>query len=211
MNHWRTAAAVGAALGLVAAACTPTTGVGGAEEASPSASAQETADGVVGPLCPMLPSGDEPGNPTFLQELPPGEALTWIPVATNFEAAVRAAELDLGGELTILVPSDDTFDAAFSEDTIDELLLERTDDLRALLEAHIVTDALSLAELAEHGSVTTTAGTSVAVTGSGANLRLDEDATVLCGDYRASGARIHVIDAVLGPLPEPAADEEDAH
>lgn len=211
MNHWRTAAAVGAALGLVAAACTPSTGVRGAEDASPSSFPQVSAEGVVGPLCPMLPSGEEPGNPTFLQDLPPGEALTWIPVATNFEAAVRAAELELGGGLTILAPSDDTFDATFSEDTIDELLLERTDDLRALLEAHIVTDALSLAELAERGSVTTTAGTTVAVSRSGANLVLDEDATVLCGDYRARGTRIHVIDAVLGPLPEPAAVEEDAH
>ena len=46
---------------------------------------------VTGPLCDLLPSGDDPGAPETLTDETADVALTWIPVVTTFEAAVRAA------------------------------------------------------------------------------------------------------------------------
>ena len=61
------------------------------------------------------------------------------------------------------------------------------------------------------GTVTTLAGTTLAVTAAGSGARLADRAETICADYRAAGARIHVIDKVLGNLPETAHEEDHAH
>jgi uncharacterized surface protein with fasciclin (FAS1) repeats len=166
---------------------------------------------VAGPLCDQLPSGDQPGNPAFLRSQAADVALTWIPVIENFEAATRAAGLkadlhDADG-VTILAPTDDAYTARFTQDTIDDLLLNRQDELRDLLEAHIVDEALSLEQMRTAGSVTTRSGDTLAVTAAGTNLRIDDRAETVCADYQVANARIHVIDNVLGELPDPAPSE----
>ena len=160
-----------------------------------------TPPSVVGPLCDLLPSGDDPGAPATLADEPADVALTWIPVVTTFEAAVRAA--GLGGYLhkadgvTILAPTDAAFAAAFDRQTLDDLLLSRQTELRALLEAHIVDGRLSLADLRDAGSVTTLAGDELTVAPVGAMARFGDRATTVCADYDVANARIHVIDRVL--------------
>ena len=130
-------------------------------------------------------------------------ALTWIPVVTTFEAAARAsglvAELRDADAVTILAPTDDAFTAAFSRQRLDDLLLGRRSGLRELLEAHVVEGAHSLSELLEAGSVTTLAGDTLTVTRAGRMARFDDRAETVCADYAVANARIHVIDAVLGP------------
>jgi hypothetical protein len=118
-------------------------GCGGSDDEAPQP-APTPAAVVQGPLCDLLPSGDDPGAPATLPGEPAGVVLTWIPVITTFEAAVRAARMgpELDG-VTILAPTDDAFNRAFS------------------------------------------------------CARLDDRARTVCADYRASNARIHVIDGVL--------------
>ena len=156
---------------------------------------------VAGPLCDALPSGDDPGAPETLTDEPADVALTWIPVVTTFEAAVRASGLadDLRNAdgVTILAPTDDAFAAAFDRQRLDDLLLTRQSELRALLEAHIVEQSLSLASLREAGRVTTRAGNTLTVARAGAMARFDGRATTVCADYDVANARIHVIDGVL--------------
>jgi uncharacterized surface protein with fasciclin (FAS1) repeats len=167
--------------------------------ATTSAAAQ--AGTVVGPLCDLLPSGDDPGAPASLRDEPADVALQWIPVVTTFEAAVRAS--GLAGYLhrvdgvTILAPTDDAFTAAFDRQTLDDLLLSRHRELRALLRAHIVEGELSLAALQDAGSVTTVAGEELTVARAGAMARFGDRATTVCADYDVANARIHVIDGVL--------------
>ncbi|GGM29054.1 MULTISPECIES: fasciclin domain-containing protein [Micromonospora] len=177
--------------------------------------AQTVPVAVAGPLCDALPSGTEPGNPNSLAGQTPDQALTWIPVLTTFEAAVRAtglaAELAPAGGVTILAPTDDAFRAKFSTDNVDELLLKKTDTLRDLLREHVVTGAHSAAELATAGTVTTLTGSTLTVTAAGAGARVADRAETVCADYRAAGARIHVVDAVLGNLPDTAHEEEHHH
>lgn len=157
--------------------------------------------GVVGPLCGALPSGDDPGAPETLRDDPANVALTWIPVVTTFEAAVRASGLDddlrEADGITILAPTDDAFAAAFDRQRLDDLLLTRQGELRALLETHIIEGRVSLAALREAGRVNTLAGETLAVTPKGAMARFGERATTVCADYDVANARIHVIDGVL--------------
>jgi uncharacterized surface protein with fasciclin (FAS1) repeats len=156
---------------------------------------------VIGPLCSVLPSGDDPGAPASLTDEPADVVLRWIPVLTTFEAAVRAS--GLAGYLrkadgvTILAPTDDAFAAAFDRQTLDDLLLWRQRELRALLEAHIIDGSLSLAALRDADSVTTLAGDTLTVAPVGAMAQFDDVATTVCADYDATNARIHVIDGVL--------------
>ena len=156
---------------------------------------------VTGPLCGVLPSGDEPGAPRSLTSEPADVALQWIPVLTTFEAAVRASGLaaDLHGadDVTILAPTDDAFNAAYDRQTLDDLLLSRQGELRAILERHIVDGSLSLAALRDAGRVVARAGNALTVKPAGAMARLGDRATTVCADYDVANARIHVIDAVL--------------
>jgi uncharacterized surface protein with fasciclin (FAS1) repeats len=156
---------------------------------------------LTGPLCDLLPAGDDPGAPATLTDDRADVALQWIPVVTTFEAAVRAAGLasNLGRAdgITILAPTDDAFTAAFDRQTLDRLLLSRRRQLQALLEAHIVEGRHSLADLRDAGSVTTLGGDTLTVTRADGMVRFDDRAETVCADYQASNARIHVIDRVL--------------
>jgi len=186
-------------LAIAAAGCAG----GGDDPPEQAAPARETpkAAGVTGPLCDALPAGDDPGAPALLTDEPADVALTWIPVVTTFEAAVRAS--GLAGYLrsadgvTILAPTDDAFAAAFDRQTLDDLLLSRQRELRTLLEAHIVDGELSLAALREAGTVTTIAGDELSVAPAGAMARMGDEATTVCADYDVANARIHVIDDVI--------------
>ncbi len=170
----------------------------------PTTRARETprAGVVIGPLCDLLPSGDDPGAPALLRDEPADVALQWIPVVTTFEAAVRASGLagylHRAGGVTILAPTDAAFAAAFDRQTLDDLLLSRQSELRDILEAHIVDGSLSLADLRDAGSVTTVAGDELTVAPAGAMARFGDRATTVCADYDVANARIHVIDRVLG-------------
>jgi uncharacterized surface protein with fasciclin (FAS1) repeats len=188
---------------LVVATATVSSSACGDDSPEPIAATETTrAELVVGPLCDLLPSGDDPGAPATLTDEPADVALTWIPVVTTFEAAVRAAGLagylHRAGGVTILAPTDAAFAAAFDRQTLDDLLLSRQSELRALLEAHIVEGSLSLADLRNAGSVTTLAGDELTVAPAGAMARFGGRATTVCADYDVANARIHVIDGVLG-------------
>jgi uncharacterized surface protein with fasciclin (FAS1) repeats len=156
---------------------------------------------VTGPLCDLLPSGDDPGAPETLTDETADVALQWIPVVTTFESAVRAAGLadDLRSDdgITILAPTDDAFAAAFDRQKLDDLLLSRHGELRALLKAHLIDGSLSLADLRDADSVTTLAGDKLTVAPAGAMARFDGRATTVCADYDVANGRIHVIGGVL--------------
>jgi uncharacterized surface protein with fasciclin (FAS1) repeats len=175
------------------------TGCSGGDDDTPERAPSTSI--VAGPLCDLLPSGDDPGAPETLTDEPADVALTWIPVVTTFEAAVRAAgladDLRRAKGITILAPTDDAFAAAFDRQRLDNLLLSRRRELRALLEAHIIDGSLSLADLREAGSVSTRAGEKLTVAPAGAMARFDDRATTVCADYAVANGRIHVIGGVL--------------
>jgi hypothetical protein len=164
-------------------------GCGGSSEEEPPPGT------VSGPLCQALPSGDDPGAPQTLVDEPAAVVLTWIPVATTFEAAVRRSGIDLR-DVTILAPTDDAFTAAFDRQKLDEILLSPAES-RELVEQHVLEGSRSLAELRDAGEATTLAGEELEIAQAGAMARFGDRATTVCADYAAAGARIHVVDGVL--------------
>ena len=188
---------------LVAAIAAASCSGSGDDTPERAARGREAPDAVmvIGPLCDLLPSGDDPGAPASLTDEPADVALQWIPVVTTFEAAVRASGLagylHRADRVTILAPTDDAFAAAFDRQRLDDLLLSRQRELRALLEAHIIDGSLSLSALREAGRVTTLAGDTLTVAPAGAMARFGDRATTVCADYDVANARIHVIDGVL--------------
>ncbi|MGC4748058.1 fasciclin domain-containing protein [Micromonospora sp. DT201] len=172
------------------------------------ADAEPATPQVTGPLCAALPTGTDPGNPTFLAGQPVDQALRWIPTLTTFEAALRTsgvlADLPAGTSVTVLAPTDDAFAATFSEDNWDDLMTHHTDQLRTLLKAHLITGTHPIDDLATAGRTTTLDGVTVTVTVTRTGptaARLADRADTVCADYQATNARIHIINAVLGPLP----------
>ncbi|MFY1672172.1 fasciclin domain-containing protein [Plantactinospora sp. WMMB334] len=207
-----------ALLASTAAGCT---GEAAGQQGAPAAGSGEAAgsgdaanSGVTGPLCAALPSGTDPGNPAALAGQPADVALRWIPVLTRFEAAVRAA--DISAELrspagvTILAPTDDAFTRKFSEENLDDLLIHRRDELRALLRAHLVAGAHPLAELVATGSIRTLDGSAVTVGAAGPMARFGDQVQSVCADYRVAGGRIHIVNGVLGNLPTTADPHADS-
>jgi len=188
---------------LTIAVAAAAAGCGGSDRPAQErpAGSPAAAPAVTGPLCDLLPAGDDPGAPASLTGDPADVALQWIPVVTTFEAAVRAsgltAELHGTRGVTILAPTDDAFLAAFDRQRLDDLLLSRPRELRALVEAHMVDGVLSLSDLLDAGSVTTRAGRTLEVTEADGMARFGDRATTVCADYRAANAAIHVIDGVL--------------
>jgi uncharacterized surface protein with fasciclin (FAS1) repeats len=186
---------------------------GGDDEAADPADAtlERTAKavrGVTGSLCGALPTGTDPGSPSRLRRERADVALQWIPVVTTFESAVRAAgmasELGKADDITILAPTDDAVMAALTQETLDELYVSRRQELRALIERHVVEGAFSMADLRDAGTVKTRAGEEVEIAPADTAVRLDDGAETVCADYVTANAVIHVIDGVLGPLPKPA-------
>ncbi|MFI7606441.1 fasciclin domain-containing protein [Micromonospora sp. NPDC049366] len=204
----RLASLAAATLLLTATACTT---------AEHHDDASSTPVAVSGPLCDALPTGSEPGNPTDLAGQPVDKALQWIPTLTTFEAALRTSGLLTEPHqdgLTLLAPTDDAFAAWFNDDTWDTLMTRDHDKLRTLLKAHLIAGTRSLDQLTAAGTATTldgttlTAttldGTTLTVTRSGPTTRFGDRADAVCADYQAAGARIHLVNAVLGPLPKTA-------
>ncbi|WP_422774105.1 fasciclin domain-containing protein [Plantactinospora sp. WMMC1484] len=200
---------------LLASAAAGCTGEGAGGQSAPAAGSGAAAgSGVTGPLCAALPSGTDPGNPAALAGQPADVALQWIPVLTRFEAAVRAA--DLSAELrspagvTILAPTDDAFTRKFSEENLDNLLIHRRDELRALLRAHLVAGAHPLADLVATGTARTLDGSTVTVGAAGDMARFGDQVQSVCADYRVAGGRIHIVNGVLGNLPTTADPHADS-
>ena len=193
------------AVAVLAAGCSP----GGEEATGIPAPTPATSPIVAGPLCTDLPTGSDPGGPELLTEEPADTALQWIPVLTIFEAAVRATgmaeELRAIEAVTVLAPTDEAFEETFTEDTLDDLLLFRQDELRTVLEAHLIEGSHSLTDLLTVQRLRTLDGHRLRVApGHGGMLRLDGRAETVCGDYLVANGRIHVIDEVLGDRPKPA-------
>jgi uncharacterized surface protein with fasciclin (FAS1) repeats len=189
-------------LGLAVSGCT-----GSDDPAGSATHPVSTPGAVTGPLCDRLPTGTDPGGPETLKSEPADQALQWIPVLTIFEAGTRATGLDADlGDMdgvTILAPTDEAFTNAFSEDTLDEFLISRRRELRALLRAHMIDGEFSLEQMIDAGRVTTLAGDSIDITPRENGMaRFDDQAETVCADYLVANARVHVIDGVL-KLPAP--------
>lgn len=120
--------------------------------------------------------------------------------ARAIDAAGLTAALEQPGPYTIFVPTD----PAFSQlpNTQLEDLLNDSAALANVLQYHLVLDLLTSADLAASPTILTAAGATLEVTVQSNGRILVNGAPVYQTDIEASNGVIHVIGAMLTPLPE---------
>ena len=168
-----------------------------------SAQADSTAN-LVGPGCAAyaqkVPTG--PGSVAGMAQDPVAVAASNNPMLTTLTSAVSGKlnpNVNLvdtlnGSQFTVFAPVDDAF-AKIPPATIDSL---KTDSptLTNILTYHVVPGQLSPAQI--DGTHPTVQGSSVTVTGSGNNLKVN-NASVICGGIHTANATVYLIDTVLMP------------
>jgi transforming growth factor-beta-induced protein len=128
---------------------------------------------------------------------------------TTLVAAVEAAGLveTLKGEgpFTVFAPTDDAF-AALPEGTVESLLLpENKQALTDILLYHVVAGKVMAADVTGLESATTVLGKDIAIKVDMGNVYIN-DAQVIITDIETSNGVIHVIDAVILPPSDEAAE-----
>jgi uncharacterized surface protein with fasciclin (FAS1) repeats len=132
------------------------------------------------------------------------EAASNNPLLTTLTAAVSGKlnpkvnlvdTLD-GDQFTVFAPVDDAF-AKLPGKTVKSLAKPSgAETLKTVLTYHVVPGQIAPDEIA--GEHTTVQGSTLEVTGSGSNLKVN-DAKVICGGVRTANATVYLIDSVLMP------------
>jgi uncharacterized surface protein with fasciclin (FAS1) repeats len=193
-----TPASSSSASGPISAA-SPATGSTSAE-ADPAA--QLVGTGCAG-YTAQVPTG--PGSVAGMAQAPVAVAVSNNPLLTTLAAAlsgklnpnVNLVDTLDGGQFTVFAPIDDAF-AKIAPAKLDAL---KTDSktLTAILTFHVVPGQLSPNEV--DGTQPTVEGDLLTVTGSGANIKVN-DASVICGGLQTANATVYLIDTVLMPGPK---------
>ncbi len=123
---------------------------------------------------------------------------TLVTVLSKFPDLV-ATLTDENGTFTVFAPTDAAFSAlltALDASSLDDIA---DDDLRTVLEYHVISgSALLSTDLSDGATAATVQGSSVTVSISGSTISID-NATVSTADIEAVNGIIHIVDAVLVP------------
>ena len=159
---------------------------------------------LVGPGCAgyakQVPSG--PGSVAGMAQDPVAVAASNNPLLTTLTAAVSGKlnpDVNLvdtlnGGQFTVFAPVNDAF-AKIPANTLDSL---KTDSatLSKILTYHVVPGQASPNKVV--GTHKTVQGSTLTVTGSGNDLKVN-GASVICGGVHTANATVYLIDSVLMP------------
>jgi uncharacterized surface protein with fasciclin (FAS1) repeats len=174
----------------------PGVAIGGASVIDPDLEADNGVIHVVDRV--IVPDGfDLPGLSAGLSIIDlatsAGEFATLL---TALDAAGLTSVLEGDDVYTLFGPTDEAF-AALPDGTVDALL-ERPDDLDAVVTYHVVEGEFLAEDLTAGTELTTVQGETLVVGGSGTAVEIGR-ATVIAADVRAGNGVIHVTDAVLLP------------
>ena len=211
------AVAAVASLALFTAACGSSDSEGDASapsddtatSAAPSedSSAADPAADLVGPGCAdyakAVPDGK--GSVSGMSQDPVATAASNNPLLTTLVKAVSGQvnpDVDLvdtlnGGEFTVFAPVDDAF-AKIPADTIDTLAKEAGGTtLSSILTYHVIPERIAPADI--DGTFKTVNGADLTITGSGDDIKVGDQASVICGGVQTANATVYLIDTVLMP------------
>lgn len=172
---------------------------------SDSASPSMMATNLVGSGCAdyakMVPTGA--GSVAGMAQDPVAVAASNNPMLTTLTAAVSGKlnpKVNLvdtlnGSEFTVFAPVDSAF-AKIPAATLDSL---KTDDatLSKILTYHVVAGQIAPDKIA--GTHKTVEGGNLTVTGSGNNIMVNGESTVVCGGVKTANATVYLVDTVLMP------------
>jgi uncharacterized surface protein with fasciclin (FAS1) repeats len=159
-----------------------------------------------------------PGCADYAKQVPDGagsvEGMAQDPVATAasnnplLKTLVQAVSGQLnpdvnlvdtlnGGEFTVFAPVDEAF-AKLPAETVDTLKTpEGAKTLESVLTYHVIPEQIAPADI--DGTFKTVNGADLTITGSGDNIRVGDQAGVICGGVKTANATVYLIDTVLMP------------
>ncbi|WP_327265213.1 fasciclin domain-containing protein [Streptomyces sp. NBC_01232] len=152
-----------------------------------------------GPGCASVPK-EGAGSFTDMAEEPVATAASSNPALSTLVAAVERAglvdTLNNAKDITVFAPTNDAF-AKIPKADLDKVLADK-DTLTKILTYHAVGRTVDKADLAD-GSFETLEGGTLTTGGSGDAYKVNDTATIVCGDVATSNATVHIIDTVLMP------------
>ncbi len=210
------AVAAVASLALFTAACGSSDSDGDSAASSDSAtSAAPSADSsdadpaadLVGPGCADYAKAvpDGAGSVSGMSQDPVATAASNNPLLKTLTAAVSGGlnpDVDLvdtlnGGEFTVFAPVDDAF-AKLPAETVDTLSKEAGGKtLSSILTYHVIPKRIAPADI--DGTFKTVNGADLTITGSGDDIKVGDQAAVICGGVQTANATVYLIDTVLTP------------
>jgi uncharacterized surface protein with fasciclin (FAS1) repeats len=210
-----TALGVAAIAALTLSACSSSTDTSTASSTSSAASSETSAAATTTPAATPAAGPVGPGCAGYVEKVPSGPGSVAGMAAGNVTAAtannpllttlnsaltgqlnpdVNLVETLNGGEFTVFAPTDDAF-AKIDPATIEKLKTDK-DLLTSILTYHVVPGQATPAQVV--GEHKTVEGATLNVTGSGADLKVN-DANVICGGVATTNAQVYLIDTVLMP------------
>jgi uncharacterized surface protein with fasciclin (FAS1) repeats len=170
--------------------------------AAPSMAAPSATDTTVnfGAGCAAVPT--DPSNKGSFESMataPVATAASGNPLLSTLVTAVKQAglvdSLNSADGITVFAPTNDAFNKIPAADLKKVLADKKT--LTSILTYHVVPGKLTPADLA--GTHKTLQGASLTVTGSGSDFKVNDSASVICGNVQTANANVYIIDGVLMP------------
>jgi uncharacterized surface protein with fasciclin (FAS1) repeats len=166
---------------------------------SPTMAAQD-AMATFGPGCAAVPTDPtDAGSFQAMAQVPVATAASGNPMLSTLVTAVKEAglvdTLNSADAITVFAPTNDAFAKIPPADLKKVLADKKT--LTSILTYHVVSGRLTPAELA--GTHKTLQGDDLKVTGSGETFKVNDTASVVCGNVQTSNATVYIIDSVLMP------------
>ncbi|WP_406864705.1 fasciclin domain-containing protein [Streptomyces sp. HUAS MG47] len=187
-RHRVSAALAAAALSVSLGALTP-----------PASASAPEGDGAFGPGCASVPK-EGAGSFEGMADDPVATAASGNPALSTLVTAVEKAglvdTLNNAKDITVFAPTNDAF-AKIPKADLDKALADKA-TLTKILTYHVVDEPVEKADLAD-GSFKTLQGGTLTTSGSGDAYKVNDTATVVCGDVQTANATVHIIDTVLMP------------
>ncbi|MFF9148616.1 fasciclin domain-containing protein [Streptomyces sp. NPDC014861] len=165
---------------------------------APPASADVVA-APFGPGCASVPKEGE-GSVAGMADDPVATAASNNPELSTLVTAVQKAglvdTLNDAEDITVFAPTNDAF-AKIPKADLDKVLADKA-TLTKILTYHVVDESVEKSDLAD-GSFKTLQGGTITTDGSGDTYKVNDSASIVCGDVETSNATVHLIDTVLMP------------
>ncbi|WP_405619897.1 fasciclin domain-containing protein [Streptomyces sp. NBC_01511] len=174
-----------------------------AEEKAPEDTADDaagdTTDAPFGPACASVPKTG-PGSFDGMGQAPVATAASNNPELSTLVTAVKKAglvdTLNTAENITVFAPTNDAF-AKIPKADLDAVLADKA-MLTKILTYHVVGEKLAKKQLAS-GTYDTLQKSTLTTAGSGDSYKVNDAASVVCGDVPTANATVHIIDTVLMP------------
>lgn len=161
----------------------------------PSPGATPGPGGAVGPACANLPQSG-PGSLNEMATQPVATAAAGNPELSELTTALSATDLadqlDQAQDITVFAPINEAWEAV-----PDEIMDDPQGQLSEVTSYHVVEERLTPDNI--DGEHATMQGDPLTVTTSGDEIKVNDTATVVCGNIPTANGVVYLIDQVLMP------------